>query len=77
MTESIHRAIRGFSMLRMLTVATLLLVVACLIISASIALAAEPKAQPAPLDVYEFDFAIPAETGPDPEFAEPILFQDI
>lgn len=39
MPESIERIVRGISVLRLLSIATMLLIVACLIISASIALA--------------------------------------
>jgi hypothetical protein len=39
MPESIARIVRGFSVLRLLSIATLLLILACLVISASIALA--------------------------------------
>lgn len=76
-------------MLRLLSVATLLLLVVCLIISASIALADMPTAD-APrassatptgvdeltaIDIYEFDFAI--ETLPNPEFDEFITPREI
>ena len=78
-------------MLRLLSVATLLLLVACLIISASIALADIPTAATpsasglAPagadgrtaVDIYEFDFAIETQTLPNPEFDEFITPQEI
>lgn len=73
-------------MLRLLTTATLLLIVACLIISASIALADAPGApgvtssdadQPTTVDIYEFDFPIKTETLPNPEFKDVIAAQDI
>lgn len=79
MPESIERIVRGFSVLRLLSVATLLLIVACLIISASIALADVPADQAADqaavsvknvitTDIYEFDFEI--EMLPNAEFDE-------
>lgn len=75
MPESIERIVRGFSVLRLLSVATLLLIVACLIISASIALADVPADQAAvsvkdvtTTDIYEFDFEI--EMLPNAEFDE-------
>ncbi len=77
MPESIERIVRGFSVLRLLSIATLLLIVACLIISASIALA-EPLRQDdrsnisvaavASTDVYEFDFEV--ENLPNAELDE-------
>ncbi|HWA50344.1 MAG TPA: hypothetical protein VG742_18895 [Dongiaceae bacterium] len=77
MPESIARIVRGFSMLRLLSIATLLLVIACLIVSASIALADDAPASDQPdvsvddastTDTYAFDFEI--ENLPDAEFAE-------
>lgn len=70
MPESIERIVKGFSVLRLLSIATLLLIVACLIISASIALADVPSRPGASHqsivsvdavttgDIYEFDFEI-------------------
>jgi hypothetical protein len=77
MPESIERIVRGFSVIRLLSIATMLLIVACLIISASIALA-----EPLPAsnqsgvsvdvvtttDIYEFDFK--TEMLPNAEFDE-------
>ncbi len=82
MPESIERIIRGFSVLRLLSIATLLLIVACLIVSATIALADVPEtsksgisdqldisaAERAGPDVYEFDFEI--EIRPNAELDE-------
>lgn len=78
MPDSIERIVRGFSVLRMLSIATLLLIVACLIISASIALAETPRptgpsnvistGDVTAADIYEFDFEI--ETLPNAEFEE-------
>ena len=81
MPDSIERLVRGFSVLRLLSVATLLLIVACLIISASIALADAPRA-PADggldnVDIYEFDFEIEVDARPHPEHDEFSAFQDI
>lgn len=75
-------------MLRFLSVATLVMVLICLAISASIALANAHMSPDAPtigaidhplsaIDIYEFDFAVEAETAPHPEFEEPNTFQDI
>ena len=68
-------------MLRLLSFATLLLIAACLIISASIALADAPGPTSAEggddLDVYEFDFEIATEATPHPEHDEFVAFQDI
>lgn len=61
--------------MRLLSVATLLMIALCIVVSASIALAEEPA--PATEDVYEFDFVIEAETLPHPEFVEPGNTQDI
>ena len=68
-------------MLRLLSFATLFLIAACLIISASIALADATGPTSAEgrddLDVYEFDFEIPINATPHPEHDEFIVFQDI
>ncbi len=77
MPESIERIVRGFSVLRLLSVATLLLILACLVISASIALAdTRPASNQSGVsvsdvtttDIYEFDFEI--EMLPNAEFDE-------
>ena len=77
MPESIERIVRGFSVLRLLSIATLLLIVACLVISASIALADDAPASDqsdvsvgdvATTDIYGFDFEM--ETLPGDELAE-------
>ena len=82
MPESIERIVRGISVLRLLSIATMLLIVACLIISASIALADVPgSSRPGASDqsavsvdavmtndIYEFDFEI--EMLPNAEFDE-------
>lgn len=79
MSESIERIVKGLSVLRVLGVATLLLLVACLILSASIALAHGPGGaeDSAAVDVYEFDFPIEAESAPNPEFDEAIIAREI
>ncbi len=75
MPESIERIVRGFSVLRLLSVATLLLILACLVISASIALADAPPASNqlglsvsdvTTSDIYEFEI----EMLPNAEFDE-------
>ena len=82
MPESIERIVRGFSVLRFLSIATMLLILVCLIISASIALADVPSpSKPGAsdqsvvsvddvtvADIYEFDFEI--EMLPNAEFEE-------
>lgn len=77
MPESIARIVRGFSVLRLLSIATLLLVLGCLVIGVSIALAGGTRASDQPgvrvsdvatTDIYAFDFAI--ENSPDAESAE-------
>jgi len=79
MPDSIARIVRGFSVLRLLSFATLLLIVACLILSASIALAAArdpdaPHQSTVSLgkitspDIYEFDFEV--VSVPNAEFEE-------
>lgn len=49
MLESVERFVRGISVLRLLSIATLVMIALCIVISASIALADEatPAAQPA------------------------------
>lgn len=75
-------------MLRFLSIATLVMVLICIAISASIALAnghispASPAIEEVDLslsavDIYEFDFTVEAETAPHPEFEEPDTFLDI
>jgi hypothetical protein len=82
MPESIERIVRGFSVLRFLSIATVLLILACLIISASIALADVPISSKlgasdqsavsvdavVTRDIYEFDFE--TEIVPNAEFEE-------
>jgi hypothetical protein len=77
MPESIARIVRGFSVLRLLSIATLLLVAACLIIGVSVALAGDTRASDqssvsvgdvSTADIYEFDFEI--EKLPNAEFDE-------
>lgn len=84
MPDSIERFVRGISVLRVLSYATLILVALCLIVSASIALAAGPVAigpgasshvtddvkGATGIDIYEFDFRVEAETLPNPELEE-------
>ena len=71
-------------MLRLLSIATLLLIVACLVISASIALADASRVSDqsdvgvsdvSPTDIYEFDFEI--ELRPNAEFDEFTRHQDV
>lgn len=86
MPESIERLVRGFSVLRLLSIATLLLIAACIIVGATIALADSPHASalltPAAedlgaIDIYEFDFAVAPEKLPHPEFDELATYRDI
>ncbi|HNB25970.1 MAG TPA: hypothetical protein PLR41_03360 [Alphaproteobacteria bacterium] len=68
MPESVERFVRGISVLRLLGIATLLMIALCIVLSASIALADEtapvtqPVAQPA---------ALPATEAPDVEAIQP------
>ena len=64
MPESVERFVRGISVLRLLGIATLLMIALCIVLSASIALADEtaPVTQPA---------ALPAADAPDVEAIEP------
>lgn len=85
MPESIERLVRGISVLRLLSIATLLLIVACIVIGASIALADASSASATAtwagnargIDIYEFDFPVRPETLPHPEFGEITAYQDI
>jgi hypothetical protein len=87
MPDSIERLVKGISVLRLLNIATFVMIAICIIVSASIALAEDVAEAPAApraaeqtfteIDVYEFDFAVEAETQPNPEFDEPSDIEDI
>jgi hypothetical protein len=87
MPDSIERLVKGISVLRLLNIATFVMIAICIIVSASIALAedvaGEPAAPPAAeqtlteIDVYEFDFVVETEALPNPEFDAPSDIEDI
>lgn len=72
-------------MLRLLNVATVVMVLICIAISASIALAdgrypsgsKTMEAAETAIDIYEFDFPVAAATAPHPEYDLPASFLDI
>jgi ABC-type glucose/galactose transport system permease subunit len=99
MLESIERLMRSFPVLRLLSIATVVMIALCIAIGASIALAGDLATSPVDVapaieaidpdrrmidtslaaveDIYEFDFAVEAETHPHPEFDEPGIALDI